>query len=241
MIASAPAGGSRRPRATSSASSSRVVDDLVAAAEVRVLVAERVEAVRAARDDLRHAGLVERRHVLSARAPGTCTRCPSAGPGRRCTTRAGRGSRSRRPAFSRASRWRARSRGRARRTRRRSRPSRGPRAPGRRARARGRRAPRPTTPARSAACPTGSTARSTSRSIGSASAGKRDSTITRWRRRSTMWSTCSIETGHSCTQAPQVTQSQTTSSVTAFGHERLTARLRRGRPAPPRTAGRGGP
>ena len=32
-----------------------------------------------------------------------------------------------------------------------------------------------------------------------------------------MWSTCSIETGHSCTHAPQVTQSQTTSSVTAFG------------------------
>jgi hypothetical protein len=32
-----------------------------------------------------------------------------------------------------------------------------------------------------------------------------------------MWSTCSIETGHSCTQAPQVTQSQTTSSETAYG------------------------
>ena len=32
-----------------------------------------------------------------------------------------------------------------------------------------------------------------------------------------MWSTCSIATGHSCTHAPQVTQSQTTSSLTAFG------------------------
>ena len=32
-----------------------------------------------------------------------------------------------------------------------------------------------------------------------------------------MWSTCSIETGHSRTQAPQVTQSQTTLSVTAPG------------------------
>ena len=32
-----------------------------------------------------------------------------------------------------------------------------------------------------------------------------------------MWSTCSIETGHSWTQAPHVTQSQTTSSVTAPG------------------------
>ena len=41
-----------------------VVDDLVGAAEVRVLVRERVEAVRAAGDDLRHALLVERFHVL---------------------------------------------------------------------------------------------------------------------------------------------------------------------------------
>ena len=32
-----------------------------------------------------------------------------------------------------------------------------------------------------------------------------------------MWSMCSIATGHSRTQAPQVTQSQTTSSETAFG------------------------
>jgi hypothetical protein len=32
-----------------------------------------------------------------------------------------------------------------------------------------------------------------------------------------MWSMCSIDTGHSRTQAPQVTQSHTTSSVTAFG------------------------
>ena len=32
-----------------------------------------------------------------------------------------------------------------------------------------------------------------------------------------MWSMCSIETGHSRTQAPQVTQSHTTLSVTAFG------------------------
>ncbi len=42
----------------------RVVNDLVAAAEVRVLVRERVEAVRAAGDDLRHPGLVQRRDVL---------------------------------------------------------------------------------------------------------------------------------------------------------------------------------
>ena len=41
-----------------------MVDHLVMAAEVRVLVAQRVEAVRAVGDDLRHAGLVERGHVL---------------------------------------------------------------------------------------------------------------------------------------------------------------------------------
>ena len=41
-----------------------VVDDLVVAAEVGVLVGERVEAVRAARDDLLHAGAVHRGDVL---------------------------------------------------------------------------------------------------------------------------------------------------------------------------------
>ena len=46
---------------------------------------------------------------------------------------------------------------------------------------------------------------------GMISSGKRDSTITKLRRRSTMWSMCSIPTGHSWTQAPQVTQSQTAS------------------------------
>src|SRR6185437_5282537 len=37
---------------------------LVAAAEIRVLASDRVEAVRAGGDDLRHAGLVQRGHVL---------------------------------------------------------------------------------------------------------------------------------------------------------------------------------
>ena len=41
-----------------------VVDHLVVAAEVAVLVAQRVEAVRAVGDDLRHPGLVESRDVL---------------------------------------------------------------------------------------------------------------------------------------------------------------------------------
>ena len=169
------------------------MDDLVAAAEVRVLVRERVEAVRAARDDLRHAGLVRASRRSAPRAPGRRTRCPSAAPGRRCTSRAGRGSRSRRrPRAAASPSTRPRS-ARARRTTRRSRPSRAPPAPGLPARARARRAPPPSRHARPGACPRGSTPRSTSRSIGPASAGKRDSTITRCRRRSTMWSTCSID------------------------------------------------
>ena len=40
-----------------------------------------------------------------------------------------------------------------------------------------------------------------------------------------MWSTCSIATGHSCTHAPQVTQSQTISSVTAFGTSAVASKL----------------
>ena len=55
------------------------------------------------------------------------------------------------------------------------------------------------------------------RSMEPASVGKRDSAITRFRRRSTIVSTCSMSTGHSRTQAPHVTQSQTTWSLTAFG------------------------
>ena len=80
------------------------------------------------------------------------------------------------------------------------------------------------------ALPHGLEERATSRSIVPASEGKRDSAITRCRRRSTMWSTCSIETGHSRTHAPQVTQSQTTSSVTAPGTRAVAS-------PPPRTPG----
>src|SRR3712207_8358405 len=54
----------RSPLANELGEQLAVVDDVVLAAEVGVLVAERVEAVRAARDDLRDAGLVERRDVL---------------------------------------------------------------------------------------------------------------------------------------------------------------------------------
>ena len=64
MIASSFAAGAQPSVAHELGEELGVVDDLVAAAEVRVLVRERVEAVRAARDDLRHAGLVQRRDVL---------------------------------------------------------------------------------------------------------------------------------------------------------------------------------
>ena len=54
----------RRPSSTSCAEQLRVVHDLVVAAELRVLVLQRVEAVRALRDDLLHAEAVERLDVL---------------------------------------------------------------------------------------------------------------------------------------------------------------------------------
>ena len=47
-----------------------------------------------------------------------------------------------------------------------------------------------------------------------------------------MWSTCSIDTGHSRTQAPQVTQSQTTLSVTAPGTSGCASK-----PSSPRSSG----
>ena len=104
----------------------------------------------------------------------------------------------------------------------RTRPSRGTPAPSPPARGSGRpRGPTAQSARSDCARPHGFDARSMSRSIGSASAGKFASTITWWRRRSTMWSTCSIDTGHACTHAPQVTQSQIISS----GHVRAEDRL----------------
>ena len=96
IVASLAGAGASRPSRTSSASSSVWWMHLVAAAEVGVLVGERVEAVRAARrrSSSRPARSASRRSAR--RTPGTRTRCPSAAPGRRCSTRAGRGSRSRR-------------------------------------------------------------------------------------------------------------------------------------------------
>ena len=175
-----------------------VVDHLVVAAEVRVLVGERVEAVRAVGDDLRDAGLVERldvllgerlEHVLVADPPGRVAgaalaraedREVDAGLLQQLRRRLGGPPRALVERRRAADPVQVLGRGIA-----------GLEHPARRAR-------RPSRRARTARLPHGFDARSTSRSIGSASAGKLDSTITRWRRRSTMWSTCSIDTGHAC-------------------------------------------
>ena len=217
MIASSPAGASSRPSREQLGEQLGVVDDLVVAAEVAVLVPERVEAVRAARDDPRHAGLPERRDVLPRlRLERVLVAHP---PRRVARARLARAEdRDVEPRPQQQRRRRARGRAGALVERR------GAADP---VEDLGRRvaglehahveAVGPRGALRPAALPHGFEERPTSRSIVPASAGKRDSTITRCRRRSTMWSTCSIETGHSCTQAPHVTQSQTTSSVTAPG------------------------
>ena len=50
-----------------------------------------------------------------------------------------------------------------------------------------------------------------------ASVGNADSTRTWWRRIPLMWSMCSMSTGHSFTQAPQLVHAQITSgSITPF-------------------------
>ena len=64
MIGLSPPPGVIRPVAHQLGQKLGVVHDLVAPAEVRVLVRERVEAVRARRDDLAGAGLVQRLDVL---------------------------------------------------------------------------------------------------------------------------------------------------------------------------------
>ena len=56
------------------------------------------------------------------------------------------------------------------------------------------------------------------------SGGNLDSAITRFRRMSTIWSTCSMSTGHSCTHAPHVTHDHTTSSSTTSGFSGIFSR-----------------
>ena len=121
----------------------RVVHDLVRAAVVGVLVRERVEAVRAARDDLRDAGAVQRldvllgehlEQVLVAHPARRVAGAPLARAEHRRVDARGVRAAARRSASSSAP---------ARRTRPRTRPRTGPPAPGRPAAARARRGPSP--------------------------------------------------------------------------------------------------
>src|SRR5215204_1716584 len=74
------AGGLERSVAHQVGQQLGVMDDLVVAAEVGILVAERVEAVRAAGHDLRHASLVQRAHVpLPVRLEGVLVAHPPRG------------------------------------------------------------------------------------------------------------------------------------------------------------------
>ncbi len=66
-------------------------------------------------------------------------------------------------------------------------------------------------------CPHGFELFSRLRSMAPASTGKRDSPMTRARRRSTIVSMCSMSTGHSSTHAPHVVHAQTASSSTTPG------------------------
>ena len=191
----------------------RVVHHLVATAEVRVLVAERVEAVRAARDDLRHPRVVQRRDVLLR--VGLEDVLVAHAPRRIAGARLARAED--REVDARLLQQLHRRLGRVARTL----VVRGGAADPvedlrRRLALLETRTPSPSAHDARSPCglPHGLPTRSTSRSIDSASCGKLDCIITRSRRRSTMWSMCSIDTGHSCTHAPQVTQSQIISSGT---------------------------
>ncbi len=59
--------------------------------------------------------------------------------------------------------------------------------------------------------PHGSPLFSRFRSIPAASTGNADSISTWWRRIPSMWSMCSMSTGHSCTHAPQLMHDHSTS------------------------------
>ena len=69
----------------------RVVDDLVVAAQLRVLVLQRVEAVRALGDDLLHAHAVEHLDVRHGEHLEQVLVAAAAGASRPCTSRWGRG------------------------------------------------------------------------------------------------------------------------------------------------------
>jgi hypothetical protein len=145
---------------------------------------------------------------------------PIGGPGRRCRSRPGRARRTSRPRC--AAGWRspwwsswpgppARRRSRPRTGTRHRRGSCRPR-PGPRSRARSIQSARRASP-----MPHGSPLFSRFLSIPAASTGNADSISTWWRRIPSMWSMCSMSTGHSSTHAPQLVQDHSTSgSMTPF-------------------------
>ena len=197
-----------------------MVDDLERPAQLAVLRADRVEAVRAGGDDrpLLHAVPLQRLDVGGREHLEDVLVAHPARRIARCRTPPGRGSRSgpRRP----GGRWPrpGRPSGCARRTQPRSRPSTAPRAsracrpgpgPPTVGTGNGRSFVQSARPARG--LPHGLPACSMLRKAPVSSAGKRDSSRTRLRRRPTILSTCSMRTGQASTQAPQVTQSQTAS------------------------------
>ena len=224
-----------------------MVDHLVAAVELRVLVRDRVEAVRARRHDRFAARSGSASRCCPSRASGRRIRCPSGGPDRRCTTPPGRGWRSARRPRSGTSRRRGPRAGSGRRTRPRSPPSTGPRS---RPAGPRRQAPRPSGTGNGRpfvqsvrverGWPHGFWACSMLRNATVSSDGNRDSSSTRLRRKPTILSTCSIRTGHASTHAPHVTQSQTASygiASSTIGFARSAGRIVSSRPYVSRTIG----
>ena len=98
-----------RPSVEQARDELRVVHHLVVAAELRVLVLQRVERVRVAGHDAADAELLERRDERCARAAGRASRCRRGARTRRWSPRARPGSRTSRPRPAGRARTRLRS------------------------------------------------------------------------------------------------------------------------------------
>ena len=196
------------------------MDDLVRPAQLAVLVAQRVEAVRAGGHDrpLPHPVPVERLDVAHREHLEDVVVAHPPRRDRRCTTPPGRGPRSARPPRAGTSRPPWRPSGCACRRPPRSRPSRarrarpaGPPPPSTRRSGPRTRAAWSSRAAPSSAGPTGCPGSPSTGRRSVSSPGNRLSSSTRLRRSPTILSTCSMRTGQASTQAPQVTQSHTAS------------------------------
>ena len=179
--------------------------------------------------------------LAAAPASGRRSRCPSAAPDRRCTTPPGRGSRSRTPAASRHV-AKARATRRLRSSNAAAQPTQyrtsiSPSAPGAATSATRRdlerQALRPVGAGRRRLAPRVAAPAPCSGTRSLSSAGKRDSSRTRFRRRPTILSTCSMSTGQASTHAPQVTQSQTASYGIALSTIGFSERRRLSRSSSP--------